>query len=192
MQQDKHIPNPVLLIVSLDDAGYLYISKPVADILFGDMYSNTWYAKLYYDNFENPISITFCHYKDSDTFDIQREGDLYFIQATRIFNAVKAVKNKYSIRPVIFGLEITSYTNEIYNFRLIEMGTGSKGNIIVRKKRNNVKYNTDKTFNIFEKTDRSKCGTRNYKLGRKTIKNIFLKSDDFDDMCNLNRFVFFN
>ena len=150
---------PILdLKVFLNTDGRLYLSTAIVDILFNGIYEpDKWYVALNYDaNINHPVEIVFSRQKHEKMFDIHYEGTMYFIMDSKIF-----FKNMFKNLPITFFLQITSWTSEMYMFRMIEKVSDNK-KITVHRKRNNIKYNI--ACNV--KKDTSFRGIRNMTLRR--------------------------
>lgn len=148
---------PILdLKVFLNTDGRLYLSTAIVDILFNGIYEpDKWYVALNYEaNINHPVEIVFSRLKHEKMFDIHYEGTMYFIMDSKIF-----FKNIFKNLPITFFLQITSWTSEMYMFRMIEKVSDNK-KITVHRKRNNIKYNI--ACNV--KKDTSFRGIRNETL----------------------------
>lgn len=144
------------LNVFLSTDGRMYLSTAIVDILFNGIYEpDKWYVALNYDaNINHPVEIVFSRQKHEKMFDIHYDGKMCYIMNPKIF-----FKIVFKNLPITFFLQITSWTSEMYMFRMIDIDSDNK-KITVRRKRNNIKYNI--ACNV--KKDTSFRGIRNKTL----------------------------
>lgn len=149
---------PILdLNVFLSTDGCIYLSTAIMDILFNGIYEpDKWYVALNYDaNINHPVEIVFSRQKHENMFDIHYDGKMCYIMNPKIF-----FKIVFKNLPITFFLQITSWTSEMYMFRMIDDIDSDNKKITVRRKRNNIKYNI--ACNV--KKDTSFRGIRNKAL----------------------------